>query len=529
MNKVLRHLHTFKIVFRQSKCKISIASLFTKIDLLLKYRFTMGWPLKAKMRLLLLLAMIVLSVGADSPCFRAPNIIGARRTFQLEPEPETTTANYTVTEPGTIVTEQNATMTLNDTTELMIETSNTTVISEAVGNMTELLEDSTTSSFDQSEFNGTKNITLTEGLQMTEEAQEEESTSGITTIPMSSVMDSEYLNEVYTDEYVSAITPTYTSVSPTIIGDTSVQATTTTIYQTDQTIYYPTPTTISGFVPEEEESTSGLTESFDSGISQSTSSPMLGYSETITEIHTTLHGSITSAATMPSDFATPIPMSSVMDSEYLNEVYTGEYVPAVTPTYTSVSPTIIGDTSVQATTTTIYQTDQTIYYPTPTTISGFVPEEEESTSGLTESFDSGISQSTSSSMREYSETITEIHTTLHGSITSAATMPSDFATPIQMSSVMDSEYLNEVYTDEYVSAVTPMYTSISPTMIDDTSVQATTTTTIYQTDQTIYYPTPTTIISGSLPEEGESTIGLTESFVSGISQITSSPIRKKRR
>ena len=480
------------------------------------------------MRLLLLLAMIVLSVGADSPCFRAPNITGARRTFQLEPEPETTTANYTVTEPGTIVTEQNTTMTFTDTTESMIGTSNTTVISEAGGNMTELWEDSTTTSFDQSEFNGTKNITPTEGLQMTEEAQEEESTSGITPIPMSSVMDSEYLNEVYTDEYVFAITPTYTSVSPTIIGDTSVQATTTTMYQTDQTIYYPTPTTLSGFVPEEEDSTSRLTDSFDSGISQSTSSPMLGYSETITEINTSLHGSITSAATMPSDFATPIQMFSVMDSEYLNEVYTDEYVSAVTPMYTSISPTMIDDTSVQATTTSIYQTDQTIYYPTPTTISGSLPEEEESTSRLTESFDSRISQSTSSPMLGYSETITEIHTTLHGSITSAATMPSDFATPIQMSSVMDSEYLYDVYTDEYVPAVTPTYTSVSPTIIGDTSVQATTTTTIYQTDQTIYYPTPTSI-SGSLPEEEESTSGLTESFVSGISQSTSSPIRKKRR
>ena len=408
------------------------------------------------MPVVLLLAMIVLSVGADSPCFRAPNMPGARRTFQLEPEPETTTANYTVTEPGTIVTEQNATMTLNNTTESMIETSNTTMISEAAGNMTELLDNSTTTSFDQSAYNGANNITPTDELQMTEGTQNEESTSG-------------------------------------------------------------------------------LTESFVSRISGSIISPMLGYSETITEIHTTLYGSITSAATMPSDFSTPMPMSSTMDSEYLYDVYTDEYVSAITPMYTSVSPTIIDDTSVQATTTTtttIYQTDQTINYhtptiiddtsvqattttttttttinetdqtinyPTPTTISGSLPEEEESTSGLPESFVSEISQSISSPTLGYSETITEIHTTLHGSITDTATMSSTFSTTIPLSSIIYSEYLYDVYTDEYVSAITPMYTSISPTIIGDTSVQATTTTTtIYQTEQTINYTTPTTIVT-SLP------------------------------
>ena len=373
------------------------------------------------MPLLLLLALFVLSVGADSPCFRAPNITGARRTFQLEPEPETTTANYNVPEPGTTVTEQNATMTLNDTTESMIETSNTTVISEAAGNMTELLDSSNSTSFDQAAYNGTNNITPTDALQMTEATQEEESTSG-------------------------------------------------------------------------------LTENFVSGISRSNSSPTLGYSETITEIQTTLYVSITDTATMSNDFLTPVPMSSVMDSDYLTEVYTDEYVPAVTPTYTSISPTIIGDTSVQATTTTtIYQTDQTINYPTPTTLGGSLPDEEESTSGLTENFVRGMSQSIISPMLGYSETITEIHTTLYGSITDTATMSSTFSTTIPMSSIMDSEQLNEVYTDEYVSAITQMYTSISPTIIGDTSVQATTTTTtIYQPDKTINYPTQTTIVT-SLP------------------------------
>ena len=61
--------------------------------------------------LLWVLSMAVLSVVADSPCYSAPDVTGAQKTFLLEPEPEITTSNYAVTELATTGMDSNFTVT----------------------------------------------------------------------------------------------------------------------------------------------------------------------------------------------------------------------------------------------------------------------------------------------------------------------------------------------------------------------------------------------------------------------------------
>ena len=67
--------------------------------------------LQLTLDLLWVLSMAVLSVVADSPCFSAPDVTGAQKIFQLEPEPEITTENYAVTELAITGMDSNFTMT----------------------------------------------------------------------------------------------------------------------------------------------------------------------------------------------------------------------------------------------------------------------------------------------------------------------------------------------------------------------------------------------------------------------------------